>query len=124
MGLSEKKRYIEIAIDAAVAYVAYYLFGWIGFAIWVFFVMGILCVQAISNQRVMMNTLLSRLPDRCAFCHREIVDEGGILDEDSIFHERCIEKLESLEALRKEAGVPAAEAIHRPQRRQNTTSNK
>jgi hypothetical protein len=34
-----------------------------------------------------MNTLLSRLSDRSAFCHREIVDEGGVLDEDGIYHE-------------------------------------
>jgi hypothetical protein len=43
------------------------------------------------------------------------VDEGGILDEDSIYHEACLEKLESLEELRKEAGVPLSEAIHRPE---------
>ena len=61
-----------------------------------------------------MKTLLSRLPDRCAFCHREIVDEGGVFDEQRIYHAACSDKLESLEGLRKEAGVPLSEAIHKP----------
>jgi hypothetical protein len=108
------RRYIEIAVNTAGAYGAFYFFGWIGFAIWVFIVMCLFSVQITNNQQVIKNTLLSRLPDRCAFCHREIVDEGGIFDEDSIYHKRCIEKLESLEELRKEAGVRASEAVHRP----------
>jgi hypothetical protein len=30
-------------------------------------------------------------------CHREIVDEGGIIDDDgeSIYHEKCVDKLET-----------------------------
>lgn len=111
------KRYVEIGADAAATYVAYYLFGWIGLAFWAVFLICWFATQLIGNQQVIINTLLSRLPDRCAFCHREIVDEGGILDEDSIYHDACLEKLESLEELRKEAGVPLSEAIHRPKLR-------
>lgn len=44
----------------------------------------------------MMQTLLSPLPNRCAFCHREIVDEGGIIDDEGIYHEACLDKLERL----------------------------
>jgi hypothetical protein len=47
-------------------------------------------------------------------CHREIVDEGGVFDEEGIYYEKCLDKLDSLEELRKEAGVSAREAIHRP----------
>jgi hypothetical protein len=108
------KRFVGIGAEAAVAYLAYYLFGWIGVTVWAVFLIGCYATQLTSNQRIIMNTLLSRLPDRCTFCHREIVDEGGIIDEDSIYHEACLEKLESLEQLRKEAGVPLSEAIQRP----------
>ncbi len=109
--------YIEIAIDVAIAYLMFYFFGWIGFALAAFFVVALLGGRLINSQRLILRTLLSRLPDRCAFCHREIVDEGGILDEDSIYHEKCVDKLESLESLRKEAGVPISQAIHLPRSR-------
>ncbi len=108
------KTYAEVAIDVAVAFVAYYFLGWVGFALWVFFVVSWFAVQLIGYQRTMMQTLLSRLPDRCAFCHREIVDEGGIFDEDGIYHAACLDKLEALEDLRMEAGVPISEAVHKP----------
>jgi hypothetical protein len=116
------KLYIEIAADLVVAAVAYHFFGWIGFALCALFVMSQFAVQLIRAQRVMMNTLLSRVPDRCAFCHREIVDEGGILDNESSYHEKCIGKLESLESLRKEAGVPVSEAIHLPRQRKTRSA--
>ncbi len=90
------KRYIEIGIDAAVAWIAYYLFGWIGFAVWALFVISHFLSQLFGDQRIIMNTLLSRLPDRCAFCHREIVDEGGLVDEEGmIYHEACSDKRDS-----------------------------
>jgi len=108
------KAYTEIAIDVAVAFAAYYFFGWIGFALWVLFVFSWFAVQLIRDQRTMMQTLLSRLPDRCAFCHREIVDEGGVFDDEGIYHSACFDKLEGLEDLRIEAGVPSSEAIHKP----------
>ena len=111
------KRYAEVAIDVAVAFVLYHFLGWIGFALWVLFVVSWFAVQLLGHQRIIAKTLLSRLPDRCAFCHREIVDEGGVFDEDGVYHAACAEKLESLEELRKEAGVPYSEAIHRPRAR-------
>ena len=48
--------------------------------------MPTLLIQLIDDQRVMMNMLLSRLSDRCEFCHREIVDQGGVVDENEIHH--------------------------------------
>lgn len=111
------KLYIEITVDVAVAYGAYYLFGWIGLSLWALFVISWFLVQVISNQSAAIKNqalILARLPERCAFCHREILDEGGTFDDVGIYHEACIEKLESLEELRKEAGVPFSEAIHRP----------
>jgi hypothetical protein len=114
------KRYAEIAeivIDVAVAFAAYHWLGWIGFSLWVLFLGCWFVRQLVSDQHVIMKALLSRLPDRCAFCHREIVDEGGVFDENGIYHEKCLDKRDSLEAHRKEAGVQAHEAIHRPQPR-------
>jgi hypothetical protein len=114
------KRSIGIALGAVVAYAAYYLFGWIGLAIWAVIVITWFATQLISNQQVIMNTLLSRLPDRCAICHREIVDEGGIFDEEGIYHEACLEKIESLKELRIEAGEPSSGATHKPKVRAST----
>ncbi len=118
------KRYAELAADAVVAYVAYRLFGWIGFAVWSLFVISRFLAEFVTHQHAIEKTLLSRLPDRCAFCHREIVDEGGTFDETGIYHDACIEKLEKLEELRKEAGVPASEAIHRPKWRYREAQQK
>lgn len=86
------KQYIEVVLDAAAAFVWYYFWGWIGFALWVFFVVSLFCVQMIQAQKTTMTTLLSRLPNRCAMCHREIVDEGGVFDGDGIYHMDCSEK--------------------------------
>lgn len=108
------KRYIEIAVDVILAFAAYYWLGWIGFALWALFVMSWLMLQAIDNQHLTMKLLsqmLLRLPDRCAFCHREIVDEGGVFDEEGIYHEKCSDALFSLEEHRRIAGVPYREAI-------------
>jgi len=114
----KKAQYVgELVGDAVVAYVAYRLFGWIGFAVWTLFVMTHFLYQLLIVQRTMSATLLSRLPDRCAFCHREIVDEAGVFDEEGIYHQTCSDKLNSLEELREEAGVRYSEAIQRPQPR-------
>ena len=59
------KRYVEIGMDVAVACGSYYLFGWIGFALWALIVISWFAMQLLSNQQIMMKTLLSRLPDRC-----------------------------------------------------------
>ncbi len=56
------KRYVEIGVDVAVACGAYYLFGWIGLTLWALFVISWFATQLISNQQVIMTTLLSRLP--------------------------------------------------------------
>lgn len=111
------KRYIEAAIGASFAYVGYSLFGWIGLVVCVVFLILLFAGEVVRNQQMIINTLNSRLPDRCVFCHREIVDEGGLIDVEGTYHEACAEKLESLEELRKEAGVPLSEAIHRPRPR-------
>jgi hypothetical protein len=93
-------QYGEVALDIAVAVAAYSLFRWIGFALWTFFVFCCYGYQIVNCQKTMMNTLLSRLPDRCAMCHREIVDEGGIIDDDGegIYHEKCMDKLDTIRA--------------------------
>jgi hypothetical protein len=92
--------YGEIALDLAVAIAAYRFFRWFGFALWALFVLCNYGYQIASYQKTAMNTLLSRLPNRCAMCHREIVDEGGIIDDggEGIYHERCIDKLQEVRA--------------------------
>jgi hypothetical protein len=52
-------------------------------------------------QETTRNVLLSRLPDRCALCHREILDEPGVLDHDffeelKTYHASCGEKLDAM----------------------------
>jgi hypothetical protein len=101
------RRNLEIGGDVVVAAVAYYLFRWPGLALWAFFVFCRYLAELIFTQRMVMNTLLSRLPDRCAVCHREIVDEGGIIDEDgeSIYHGACMDKLGARREARRKAKV-------------------
>jgi hypothetical protein len=111
------QQYLEPIVDVVIAAIAYYFLHWIGFALWVFFVVSRYGFLLLSTQQDIRSALLSRLPDRCAFCHREIVDEGGVFDANGIYHAGCSDKLESLEDLRMEAGVPAREAIHKPQPR-------
>ena len=115
------KRYAEIAVDVAIAFAAYHFLGWIGFALWALFVLVHIATHIAGSQQIMVKTLLSRLPDRCAFCHREILDEGGVFDEDGIYHAACSDKLEGLEDLRREVGVPHSEAIHVPHKRRTSS---
>ena len=109
------KKYLEVGLNAAVAVGLYYLFGWIGVVAWAFFVAVLFLSQLLTNQQAILRILTSRLPDRCAFCHREILDEGGIFDEEGIYHAACIDKRDSLEEHRRIAGVPSSESIHKPQ---------
>lgn len=113
------KKYLEVAVDSAVAVAAYYIAGWIGLAIWALVVLSYFLVRVLESQETIKRTLLSRLPDRCAFCHREIVDEGGVFDEVGIYHAECSDKLYALEGLRREVGVPRNEAIHMPRARKS-----
>src|SRR5579859_1267691 len=101
------KQYLEVGVDVAVAVALYYFVGWVGVAAWAFFVAVLILSQLLTTQRAILGILASRLPNRCAFCHREILDEGGTLDEEGIYHAACIDKLDSLEDLRKIAGVPS-----------------
>ena len=87
------------------------------FAVFAFFLICVFLARLLANQQAVLKILHSRLPDRCAFCHREILDEGGVFDEDCIYHAACADKLDSLEGLRVEAGVRASEAIHKPKQR-------
>ena len=90
------KRVLEVAIDVLFASLAYYAFGWVGFAVAGLFIISYLLLQIVQATTNTANILASRLPDRCAVCHREIVDEGGILSEDSICHERCVGRAAAL----------------------------
>ena len=92
------RHYGEIALDLTIAVIAYYFLHWIGFALVSLFIVCNYGYQIANYQKTTMQTLLSRLPNRCAMCHREIVDEGGIIDDDGegIYHEKCMDKLEAL----------------------------
>jgi len=109
------KRYLEVGLDAAVAVGLYYLVGWIGVVAWAFFVAVVILSQLLTNQRAILGILTSRLPEQCAFCHREILDEGRIFDEEGTYHAACIDKLDSLEEHRRIAGTPSSESIHKAQ---------
>ena len=102
------KDYVEIAIDLVIAAVAYYFLHWIGFALFALFIICNYANQIANYQKTMTQTLLSRLPDRCAMCHREIVDEGGVIDDDGegIYHDACIQKLDAIRS--RSQGSPHA----------------
>jgi hypothetical protein len=78
------KRYIELTLVAAVAGGAYYLFGWIGFAVWSLFVMSLLATHLIDSQHIIMKTLQSRLPAASMISRRQKAQRTDkVLDEDS-----------------------------------------
>lgn len=108
------KHYLDIGFSAAVAVGLYYFVGWIGFAVWAFIVAVLFLREFLTNLQMIRGTLTARLPHRCDFCHREIVDEGGIVDAEGIYHAACSDRLESLEEHREIAGVPPWEATHKP----------
>jgi len=95
------ERYFYVTLDAVGAFIAYHFFGWVGFGCWALFTLLFILNQIHEAMTTTMTTLLSRLPDRCAMCHREIVDEGGTVakgleGETRIYHEECSNKLESI----------------------------
>jgi hypothetical protein len=102
------KQYAEIGGDVLAVLIAFWLGKWPGFAIAVL-VVGLICgYKALMILQTTRDVLLSRLPDRCALCHREIVDEGGILDHDlegelKIYHETCSDRLDALKEKVKNA---------------------
>lgn len=93
------KHIAEIALDLLITCVAFYWARWFGFALCVVFIASYYAVRVLLVLQTIQNVLLSRLPDRCAMCHREIVDEGGIIDTDidgeiRVYHETCSERLD------------------------------
>jgi hypothetical protein len=78
------KRYVEVGLVAAVAGGAYYLLGWIGFAVWALLVMSLLATHLIDNQHIMMKTLQSRLPSASMISRWQKAQRTGeAVDEDS-----------------------------------------
>ena len=76
------KRYAEVGLVAAVAGGAYYLFGWIGFAVWGLSVMSLLATHLIDNQRSIVKTLQSRPPASMISRWQKTQRPGEVLDED------------------------------------------
>jgi hypothetical protein len=72
--------------------VSSYFGHWLGFALGTLFIALVWGQQTLAALNATRDVLLSRLPNRCGMCHREIVDEGGTIDEDfegemKIYHE-------------------------------------
>jgi hypothetical protein len=102
------KHYIEIGGDVIAAVIAYAIGHWLGFAIAVLYIACAYGYKALTIMQTTRDVLLSRLPDRCAMCHREIVDEGGVTDFDlegelKVFHAECADKIDAM----KEKHAPA-----------------
>jgi hypothetical protein len=96
-----RKQFAAIGFDLLLVCVAFYFGRWFGFALAVMFLASIYGYQTLSILQTTRDVLLSRLPDRCGMCHREIVDEGGTIDIDleggtNIYHEACSEKLDAM----------------------------
>lgn len=88
------KQFSAIGFDLLFVGVAFYCGRWFGFALAVVFLASVYGYQTLSILQTTRDVLLSRLPDRCAMCHREIVDEGGTIDidlegETKIYHAAC-----------------------------------
>jgi hypothetical protein len=95
------RQYVEISGDLIAAVVAYVIGHWLGFAIAVLCITCVYACKALLILRTTRDVLLSRLPDRCAMCHREIVDEGGVTGLDlgaelRIFHVACADKINAM----------------------------
>ena len=95
------KQFAAIGFDLLVVCVAFYFGQWFGFALAVFFFACVYGYQTLMILQTTRDVLLSRLPDRCAMCHREIIDEGGTIDTDlddelKIYHEACSDKLDAI----------------------------
>jgi hypothetical protein len=78
------KHYVETGLNVAVAGGAYYLCGWIGFAVWALLVMSWLATHLIDNQQIIMKTLQSRLPPASMISRWQKVQRTDkVFDEDS-----------------------------------------
>src|SRR5438045_3306844 len=98
---SSWKQYLEVGSDLLVVSIAFYFGQWFGFALAIVFLASVYGYRVLMILTTTRDVLLSRLPDRCAMCHREIVDEGGMIDEDlegetKMYHEACSEKLDAI----------------------------
>jgi hypothetical protein len=95
------KDYAEIAGDFVGVCVAFLLGHWLGFALAIALLALVYGYKALMLLQTIRDVLLSRLSERCALCHREILDEPGILDHDfeeelKIYHEGCAERLDAM----------------------------
>lgn len=96
------KHYAAIGGDLLAVFIASMVGKWIGFAFAVLFVVLVLAYQTLMILQTTRDVLLSRLPDRCALCHREILDESGTLRRDfegelKMYHQTCCERLDAME---------------------------
>jgi len=95
------KSYASIVGDLLIAAIAFYFGRWIGFALAALFIVSVYALRMEAILGTTRDVLLSRLADRCAMCHREIVDEGGVMEYDTedelkIYHADCAEKLDAM----------------------------
>lgn len=95
------KQYAEIGGDVLAIIVALYFGKWPGFALAVVVIFLVYAYKALMILQTTRDVLLSRLPDRCAMCHREVLDDPGVLDRDlddelKNYHEACSERLDAM----------------------------
>ena len=94
------KQFAAIGFNLLFVSAVFYFGRWFGFALAVVLLASAYCYQILTTLQATRDALLSRLPDRCAMCHREIVDEGGVIDTDEgetkIYHEACSDKLDAI----------------------------
>ena len=76
------KQYAAIGGDLLAVFIAFLVGKWLGFALAVLFIVLVWGHQTLTTLQTTRDVLLSRLPDRCALCHREILDESGVLEDD------------------------------------------
>jgi hypothetical protein len=107
------KQYVEIGCDVLAVFLALLFGHWVGFAIAAFTIFLVYAYKALMLLQTTRDVLLSRLPERCAMCHREILDETGMLeydffDELKTYHEHCAERLDAMKERQNALGADAS----------------
>jgi hypothetical protein len=98
------KHYAAICSCLLLVSVMFYFGHWFGFALAVVFLALVYGYQVLMALQAIRDVLRSSLTERCAMCHREIVDEGGVIGQDlegatRLYHSTCSDKMSELKAL-------------------------
>ena len=84
------------ASAAIVATIVFYSLNWPGLVILAFAGAALVSTALLGSLRAIVKLLEERLRDRCSVCHREILDEGGVIYKHGVFHDSCLKRVEHI----------------------------